>query len=189
MTLQHLQQRTMTLSPSLWQRTMTRLPSQWERTNNDCRFSVIKNNDLSALVTKNNDYSTFSVTKDKQWLGRLLCSVLICPWCLGCPSYGANFKKRQLREVWCYYIYYEEKLTLHIIYMPDFVVINTSYIKYYYNQFSGWLWASSMSLPVVSLHAVHTFLMVTVRHPDIKHLFATIFLKLERCLHLVLYFP
>ncbi len=59
-------------------------------------------------------------------------SEIISPQCMACPWHGANFKKRFnyvkvvmfSDMIFCY----GEELTVHVIYMPDYVVINTSYI-------------------------------------------------------------
>ncbi len=50
--------------------------------------------------------------------------MLIHPQCLECLSHGANFKKmfKLSKGAQCL------GLTIHIIFMPDFLVIDTSYI-------------------------------------------------------------
>ncbi len=56
---------------------------------------------------------------------------LISPRCLGCPSHGADFKKKLnwMKKVMfgaMIFVFGDGKLTVHCIYMPDFLVINTS---------------------------------------------------------------
>ncbi len=53
--------------------------------------------------------------------------------------------------VWGYDFCYGEELTIHFIYMPDFVVINTTYILIHQCElFWGWMSAGGMSHPDVS---------------------------------------